>query len=188
MSTERSGPIAPGQGPGTLIEVTPESAGWDNVAFAVIDVRADHPHRNAVDGRETAIVTLSGAGRVLVDGQVVDVARSSVFDEVGRVVYVPPGVEYVVECDESLTGAVGSTPASSPSPTTTASSAWSCIRSSLDRRHSRRLPRTRRRNSPRCGTPSSATPNASAPATTTAMPSGRTRRMRLGPWLPWWDT
>ena len=93
-STTRSGPIRPADGPGTLLDITPESAGWSNVAFAIHDVRAGSPHRGGTTDRETAIVTIEGAGRVLVDGLTVDVARTSVFDQVGRIVYVPPGVDF----------------------------------------------------------------------------------------------
>jgi 5-deoxy-glucuronate isomerase len=107
----RSGPIHPAAGPGTLLEVTPESAGWGSVAFAVHDVRADLPHRAVLADRETAIVTLSGSGRVLVDGQTIDIARTSVFDQVGRVVYVPPGVDFTIESDGAVEVAVGSAPA-----------------------------------------------------------------------------
>jgi 5-deoxy-glucuronate isomerase len=91
--------------------VTPESAGWGSVAFAVHDVRPDLPHQARLDDRETAIVTLAGTGRVLVDGQTVEIARVSVFDQVGRVVYVPPGVEFTIETDSAIEVAVGSAPA-----------------------------------------------------------------------------
>ncbi len=111
-----SGPIPSGDGPGTRLDITPESAGWQNVAFAIVDVRADTPHRGGVADRETAIVTIEGAGRVLVDGMTVDVARTSVFDQVGRIVYVPPGVEFTVESDESIVVAVGSAPAEGKLP------------------------------------------------------------------------
>ena len=110
-TARRSGPIRPAGGPGTLLDITPESAGWSNVSFAVHDVRADAPFHGRSPDRETAIVTIEGAGRVLVDGLTVDVARSSVFDQVGRIVYVPPGMDVTVETDGSLVVAVGSAPA-----------------------------------------------------------------------------
>ncbi len=111
-----SGPIPSGDGPGILLDITPESAGWENVAFAIVDVRADEPHRGGVADRETAIVTIEGAGRVLVDGMTVDVARTSVFHQVGRIVYVPPGVDFTIETDESIVVAVGSAPAEGKLP------------------------------------------------------------------------
>ena len=110
-STSRSGPVRPTAGPGTLLDITPESAGWSNVAFAIHDVRAGSPHRGGTPDRETAIVTIEGTGRVLVDGNTVDVARTSVFEQVGRIVYVPPGVDFTIETDGALVVAVGSAPA-----------------------------------------------------------------------------
>jgi len=115
-STSRSGPIRPAAGPGTLLDVTPASAGWQNVAFAIHDVRAESPHRGGATDRETAIVTIEGAGRVLVDGLTVDVARTSVFAQVGRVVYVPPGHDFTIETDGALVVAVGSAPAEGKLP------------------------------------------------------------------------
>lgn len=112
----RSGPIRPVAGPGTLLDITPESAGWSNVAFAIHDVRAGTPYRAVSTDRETAIVTIEGAGRVLVDGLTVDVARTSVFEQVGRIVYVPPGIEVTIETDSSLVVAVGSAPAEGKLP------------------------------------------------------------------------
>src|SRR5690606_11735440 len=68
--------------------------------------------------RETAIVTLSGRGRITVGDAVVgvsrfEVSRSSVFEEVGRVVYVPPGHAFTIDTDTDnvLRVAVGSAPA-----------------------------------------------------------------------------
>ena len=107
-TTTRSGPIRPSDGDtGVLLDITPESAGWSNVAFAVVALAGGMTHRDRLVDRETAIVTISGAGRILVDGQTVDVARTSVFEQVGRVVYVPPGVEFTIETDDALTVAVG---------------------------------------------------------------------------------
>ncbi len=116
-TTSRSGPIRPSGDTGRLLEVTPESAGWQNVAFAVYRLGADDTHRDVLADRETAIVPQSGSGRVLVEGQTVPIARTSVFDELGRIVYVPPGVEFVIESDGDLLVAVGSAPAEGRYPT-----------------------------------------------------------------------
>lgn len=107
----RSGPIRPIDGPGIRLSTDPGRAGWRDLAFAVVDVRADVPHADELAGRETAIVTLSGAGRVVVDGEGHEIARSSVFEEIGRIVYVPPGTPFRVETDAGVTVAVGSAPA-----------------------------------------------------------------------------
>lgn len=111
MNTERSGPFRPTTGPGSLLEVTPESAGWSNVGFRVVEVQAGAPWTGAEAGRETAIVTLEGEGTITGGGIVSAVSRRSVFDEVGRVVYFPPGTEYSVESSTSLLIAIGTAPA-----------------------------------------------------------------------------
>lgn len=107
----RSGPFRPTEGPGVVLEVTPESAGWRNIAFRVVDVRAGQPFHDEQVDRETAIVTLSGAGTVTVAGERHAVSRSSVFEEIGRVVYVPPRTPYTVETDGAIEVAIGSAPA-----------------------------------------------------------------------------
>jgi len=101
----------PRQGSGVILDVGVHDAGWSNLAFSVVDVREGSPHVGRADGRETAIVTLSGAGRVRVADIDATVSRSSVFDEVSRVVYVPPGVEYRVEGVPGVVVAIGSAPA-----------------------------------------------------------------------------
>ena len=106
-----SGPVTPDAGPGRVLHVTPGSAGWRFLEFSVVEVSADATWRDLSESRETAVVPLSGTGIVAVDGKRIDVSRSSVFDELGRVVYVPPGVAYEVVAAESLIVAVGSAPA-----------------------------------------------------------------------------
>ena len=91
MTESVSGPVRPSSGPGRLFEVTPQSAGWEHLAFSVVEVVPGSPWSDVADGRETAIVPLSGAGRVTVDGNDVDLTRSSVFEHKPHIVYVPPG-------------------------------------------------------------------------------------------------
>lgn len=107
----RSGPIRPREGAGVRLEVTPESAGWRNIAFRVVDVRAGNAFHDEQPDRETAIVTLSGAGTVTVAGERHAIARASVFSEVGRIVYVPPRTPFTVESDGAVEVAIGSAPA-----------------------------------------------------------------------------
>jgi len=107
----RTGPVRPADGPGTLLSVTPADAGWRNIAFAVVELGPDTVHTDELAERETAIVTLAGAGTVTVGGDTVELARTSVFEQVGRVVYVPPRTPFTIATDASLTVAVGSAPA-----------------------------------------------------------------------------
>ena len=104
--------IHPAEGPGRILHVTPETAGWDYVEFGVVDVTAAAPWSGAQADRETAIVPLAGEGRVLVgDEMVVDLSRISVFDQMASVVYLPPDTPYRIESDAALRATVGSAPA-----------------------------------------------------------------------------
>lgn len=115
MSTVRSGPHRPAPGPGRVLHASPDTVGWRNLEFAVVDVVPGAPHHGTSPGRETAIVTLQGAGTIRGGGLTAQVHRSSVFEEVGSVVYLPPGTDYTVECAPGAGGrlqvAIGSAPA-----------------------------------------------------------------------------
>ena len=106
-----SGPIRPQPGPGRILDVTPESAGWDNVAFSVVELTASDPWSGVASDRETAIVPLSGSGRVRAGEIDTPISRTSVFEELGRIVYLPPGTPYEIATQSSLIAAVGSAPA-----------------------------------------------------------------------------
>ena len=106
-----SGPLRPVPGPGRVLHVTPEMAGWDNVAVSVVEVTPAEPWSGIEVDRETAIVVPAGAGRVVSGDFDAHLRRSSVFDELGRIVYLPPGVRYRLETGTSLVAAVGSAPA-----------------------------------------------------------------------------
>ena len=106
-----SGPIRPQPGPGRILDVTPESAGWDNVAFSVVELTASDPWSGVASDRETAIVPLSGSGRVRAGEIDTAISRTSVFEELGRIVYLPPGTPYEITAESSLVAAVGSAPA-----------------------------------------------------------------------------
>ena len=106
-----SGPIRPQPGPGRILNITPESAGWENVAFSVVELTPSEPWSGVESDRETAIVPLSGSGRVLAGEIDTPISRTSVFEELGRIVYLPPDTPYEISTEGSLTAAVGSAPA-----------------------------------------------------------------------------
>jgi 5-deoxy-glucuronate isomerase len=114
--TTSSGPIRPTSGPGRVIHVTPETAGWNHLEFAIVDVDADHPWTDSVDGRETAIVPLAGKGEVVVGGRSIELSRESVFAQMPRIVYVPPATGYSVRSEARLQVAIGSAPAEGKLP------------------------------------------------------------------------
>ncbi|MEY4338866.1 MAG: hypothetical protein RLZ14_716 [Actinomycetota bacterium] len=81
------------------------------LGFNVVEVRPGASHRHSEVGRETVVVTLSGSGTISGGGLSVQLARTSVFQEIGRAVYLPPGTEYVIESSSTLMVAIGSAPA-----------------------------------------------------------------------------
>lgn len=116
MSEAVSGPVRPGSGPGRLLEITPDTAGWEYLAFQVVEVTPEVSWIEAAEGRETAVVPLSGAGVVTVDDNEVELSRTSVFEQKPHIVYVPPGLEVRVESSSSFTCAIGSAPAEGKLP------------------------------------------------------------------------
>ncbi|MCP3936410.1 MAG: 5-deoxy-glucuronate isomerase [Actinomycetia bacterium] len=98
------------------IEVTPESADWTYLGFSVVEVGPSNPWSATFDGREAAIVPLQGAGVARFAGIEAELARSSVFEELAPIVYLPPDEAVEVTSDSSFTFAVGSAPAEGKYP------------------------------------------------------------------------
>ena len=99
-------------GPGRLLSVTPETAGWQYLSFSVVELAAGESYSQTLDAAETAVVPLSGGGTVNLDADRHEVARRSVFTELAPVAYAPPGVEVTVDAGaQGLMFAIGSAPA-----------------------------------------------------------------------------
>ena len=78
----------------TIVDVTPQSAGWDHVGFKAIRLAAGEQELVDTGTRELCLVVLTGTVDVSVDGNnwAGLGTRDSVFDEVSpAAVYVPPG-------------------------------------------------------------------------------------------------
>lgn len=73
------------------VEVTPESAGWTYLDFAVVHLDPGGSYTEASGQREVVVVPISGSGTVRTGGATVDLARAGVFEELPHVLYVPPG-------------------------------------------------------------------------------------------------
>ena len=95
------------------MEITPESAGWDFLSFAVLHLEAGDTHDHLLADEETALVPLSGSATVRVGDIETTISRSSVFDEMPRIAYAPPGTPIaVVAGDDHFEFAqIGSAPA-----------------------------------------------------------------------------
>jgi len=98
-------------GPGAVLEVSPDSAAWTSLDFAVVVLDAELPHAIETGVREVAIVPLEGSVRALVDGDEHILARSSVFTEMPQVLYVPPGRSVELEAGAPAEVAIGGAPA-----------------------------------------------------------------------------
>src|SRR6266496_6179969 len=96
------------------IVVTPESAGWQYVSFAVYHLTSGQTLRGAAAGQETALVVLSGIGRAELNGQPVGQVgeRLSVFeDRAPYALYLSEDASYQVACtSDSMEVAVASAP------------------------------------------------------------------------------
>lgn len=99
------------EGPGTRVSVTPDSAGWKYLSFAVESLPTGDSYNDQRDGLETAIVPLSGSGTVRVGDHVWELSRTSVFEQMPHVAYIPPGLPIEVTSTADFEFAIGSAPA-----------------------------------------------------------------------------
>ncbi len=104
-------------GPGVRVEVTPESAGWKYLGFRVVALKADEIYGWHSEGREQALVPLSGQGTVQVSGEHLKLARENLFAEAPHVLYIPPHKEISVTATTDFEFSVGGAPAEGKYPT-----------------------------------------------------------------------
>ncbi|RYE04271.1 MAG: 5-deoxy-glucuronate isomerase [Sphingomonadales bacterium] len=83
---------------GIVLEVTPESAGWEYVGFRVVKLAAGKGYAHREAGREACLVILSGVVSVEAGGETFAQlgGRSSVFEGAATSVYVPAGADYTI--------------------------------------------------------------------------------------------
>jgi 5-deoxy-glucuronate isomerase len=98
-------------GPGTVLEVTPASAGWTSLDFSVLGLEGPGAHVIETGDRELAIVPLEGAMRATIAEKEFTLRRTGVFTEMPHVLYVPPGQTVRLEADGRGEVAVGGAPA-----------------------------------------------------------------------------
>jgi 5-deoxy-glucuronate isomerase len=98
---------------GSVVRVTPESAGWEYVGFEVLRLAAGRNVERRTGGEEVCLVLLEGYCNVSAgDDEWRGIGgRDSVFEGPPYAVYLPPGTEYSVEADSYLELAVCSAPA-----------------------------------------------------------------------------
>ncbi len=98
-------------------EVTPSSAGWSWLSFAVIDLAEGETHVHRGDDREMALVPLAGAGRVTAGPIEAGLDRSSVFAQMPTVLYAAPGTDIRITATARFEFALGGAPAEGRYPT-----------------------------------------------------------------------
>ena len=98
---------------GSLVKVTPESAGWDHVGFEVLKLAAGGSIQRETGGEEVCLVALSGVCNVLTKSNEWNGVgrRESVFDGPPHAVYLPPDTVYSVTARTELELGVTSAPA-----------------------------------------------------------------------------
>ena len=89
-------------GNATVLDITPATAGWDFVHFIVRRLEAGETLPLKTEGEECAIVLLSGAADVSVDGGSRRPLgpRTSVFEAYPHAVYLPDGHTAVLQASE----------------------------------------------------------------------------------------
>lgn len=98
---------------GTVLEITPQSAGWDHVGFRVVNLDAGQSYGGGEVGREACLVILSGTADVAVGDASFDGVggRDSVFDDAAPgAVFAPAGSSYLVTAKTNVELAIGSAP------------------------------------------------------------------------------
>lgn len=105
-------PHAPA-GDGTVLDITPESAGWQYVGFRVVRLAAGATYNRVEDGREACLVILTGTVSVDAGGEHFgDIGgRDTVFDGAATSVYVPAGHRYTIEAATDAEIAICTAPA-----------------------------------------------------------------------------
>ncbi|MCW0198782.1 5-deoxy-glucuronate isomerase [Sphingopyxis sp.] len=99
---------------GTLLDITPESAGWQYVGFRVVRLAAGARYNHVEDGREACLVILTGTVSVDAGGEHFGEigGRETVFDGAATSVYVPAGHRYTIEAASDAEIAICTAPGS----------------------------------------------------------------------------
>jgi 5-deoxy-glucuronate isomerase len=97
---------------GTVLEVTPESAGWTYVGFRVLNLAAGESYAGLEVGREACLVVLTGRIAVDAAGESFDGlgGRENVFDGAATSVYLPAGTSYAIRAERDAEVAICTAP------------------------------------------------------------------------------
>ncbi|QYJ14992.1 5-deoxy-glucuronate isomerase [Rubrobacter xylanophilus DSM 9941] len=97
---------------GSVLKVTPESAGWEYVGFEVLRLASGASAGRRAEGEEVCLVVLSGRCTISAGERRWELGgRKSVFAGLPHALYLPPGTDYRIEAAGKLELAVCSAPA-----------------------------------------------------------------------------
>ncbi len=99
-----------------VLDVSPESAGWEYLSFRVVKIRGEQVYLHSTDDTELALVPLEGSGTVHSRGPEFNLSRSGVFSEKPAVLYLPPDVDFMVTTADTFEFALGWAPATGKYP------------------------------------------------------------------------
>lgn len=109
--------IKPKRGSRIVHQVTPQSAGWRYLDFAVISLGAGDTYSTETAANEVGLIPLRGKAQARVGDETFALARSDVFQEAGQVLYVPPRKTITVHAETAFEFALGGAPAEGKYPT-----------------------------------------------------------------------
>ncbi|MBI5054328.1 MAG: 5-deoxy-glucuronate isomerase [Chloroflexi bacterium] len=109
--------IKPNHDTKTLIDITPQVAGWKYLSFKVMTLKAGEKFQHTTNGEEVALVPLKGEMRIEVDKERFEIGRKNFFTELPYVLYAPPRKTINVEAVTDVEFAIGGAPAEGKYPT-----------------------------------------------------------------------
>ena len=108
--------IRPQKETNILIDVTPESAGWDYLSFKVVKLKAGEMYQQDSAGDEVALVPLVGSGGVTANDKQFAISRHNYFAEPPHILYAPPQTALTVTAATDFEFAIGGAPAEGKYP------------------------------------------------------------------------
>jgi 5-deoxy-glucuronate isomerase len=99
--------IRPNYNDNVVLNVTPESAGWNHLSFKVVALKAGQTYLDPTKNNEMALVPLAGRGLCTVGEERFELTRKGVFDELPHVLYVPPGSQIFIEAQTDFQFSLG---------------------------------------------------------------------------------
>ena len=99
-----------------VLAVLPEGMKWGHLGFVVHRLSAGEELTLSTDGRETAVVPMSGRASIDAGDESYELSRRGVFEDAGSLLYAPPGTPLRVTAVTDLDFAVGTAPAKGDYP------------------------------------------------------------------------